>query len=59
MAACSGAYNAVIGVDHLKKLTNDKRHRLDTLDLLLRSQKLSLQVFGLDLDIFLLGVCKN
>jgi hypothetical protein len=40
-------------------LTNDKRHRLDTLDLLLRSQKLALQVFGLVLDVFLLGVCKN
>jgi hypothetical protein len=59
MAASGRADNAVIGVNHLKELTNDKRHRLDALHLLLCSQQLALQVLSLILDIFLLRVSSS
>lgn len=56
MAACSGADNTVVRIDHLKKLANHEGYRLDSLHLLLGSQQLALQVLGLILHIFLLHV---
>ena len=48
--------DSVVVVDDLEELTDDKRHGLDALDLLLSAHELALQVGHLILDVLLLDV---
>ena len=52
----SGTHNSIISVNYLVELPNYKGNRLDSLDLLLGSRQLALQIPHLILNVFFLNV---
>ena len=56
VATGGGADDAVVVVDHLHELTDDERHGLDPLHLLLRTQQLALEVLLLVLHVLILDL---